>query len=259
MTEAAVQKPFLIDEYIMHHVLNSHEWHIPFLPTIHLPQYFSLHAVMLVICSSILILLFCVLYDKKRRVPTGLTNALEAIVQFIRDDIAINSLGREDGIKFTPLLCNFFFFILFLNLMGMVPLFSTATANIMVTGALSAIILTMLTVGTILRGGIKGFLHALIPSGIPPVMVPFFLLIEFLMLFVKSAALMIRLFANMLAGHMVILSLLGLVVMLGVFGLPSVILAVAVSCLEVFVAFLQAYIFTLLSAVFIGQMYHPEH
>lgn len=259
MTEAAIQKPFQIDEYIMHHVLNSHEWHIPFLPPIHLPQYFSLHAVMLVICSSLLILFFCILYDKKRRVPTGLTNALEAVVQFIRDDIAITSLGREDGIKFTPLLCTFFFFVLFLNLIGMVPFLSTATANWMVTGALASVILVLLTVGTLVRGGIKGFYHALIPSGLPGWLIPFFFVIEFLMVFIKSAALMIRLFANMLAGHMVILSLLGLVVMLGVFALPSVILAIAVSCLEVFVAFLQAYIFTLLSAVFIGQMYHPEH
>ena len=258
MSEEVVQTPFQIDQYIMHHVLNSHEWHI-FGLTIHLPKYLSLHGVMVLLAAAILITVFCFLYRKNDRVPTDLTNDLEAIVQFIRDEIAINSLGEEDGVKFTPLLCTFFFFILVLNLMGMVPVLSTATANVMVTGALAAIILTLLTVGTIMRSGIKGFLHALIPSGIPKVMIPFFFLIEFFMVFVKSAALMIRLFANMQAGHMVILSLLGLVVMLGVFATPSVVLAVAVSCLEIFVAFLQAYIFTLLSAVFISQMYHPEH
>jgi F-type H+-transporting ATPase subunit a len=252
---------FKIDEYIMHHVLNSNEWHIPGLPTIHLPgPYFSLHAVMLVLVSLLLITLFCVLYRKNDRVPTGLTNALEAFVQFIRDDIAIAAMGKEDGLKLTPLLCTFFFFILGLNLMGMVPFLSTATANINVTAALALITLGFITFGTMLKNGVGGFFKALIPSGVPiPILLIVFPL-EFIGLFIRAFALMVRLFANMLAGHMVILSLLGLVIMLGMaVSIPAVFMAVAISALEIFVAFLQAYIFTLLSAVFIGQMYHPEH
>jgi F-type H+-transporting ATPase subunit a len=88
---------------------------------------------------------------------------------------------------------------------------------------------------------------------------PFIFLMEFISLFIKTFALMIRLFANMLAGHMLILSLLGMVVMFGWWGTPAVILAVGISLLELLIVFLQAYIFVLLSAVFIGQMYHPEH
>lgn len=259
MAQLSSDQPFQIDQYIMGHVLNSHEWHLPFLSAIHLPKYLSLHAVMLLICAVILIWLFCFLYDKKQRVPTGLTNALEAFVQFIRDEIAIANMGQEDGVRFTPLLCTFFFFILGLNLIGLVPLFSTATANIMVTAGLASIVLVLLTVGTILRNGVQGFVHALIPSGLPAWLVPMIVLIEFMGLFLKSMALTIRLFANMLAGHMVILALLGLVIIVGIAALPAVVLAVGVTALEVFVAFLQAYIFTMLSAVFIGQMYHPEH
>ncbi len=259
MSQPTAHEPFQIDQYMMHHVLNSQEWHIPFLPTIHLPKYLSLHGVMVLLCAALLIVLFCLIYDKKRRVPTGLTNALEAVVQFIRDEIAIRNLGEEDGNRFTPLLCTFFFFILGLNLLGMIPIFSTATANVNVTGALAFFIFLFLTIGTIVRNGIGGFAKALSPSGVPIFILPIIFLLELIGILIKPSALMIRLFANMLAGHMVILSLLGLVVMLGAFALPVVVLAVGVSALEVFVAFLQAYIFTLLSAVFIGQMYHPEH
>lgn len=258
MAGEVTQHPFQIDQYIMHHVLNSDKWHI-FGITIHLPDFLSLHGVMILLCAVLLVVLFCFLYDKKQRVPSGLTNALEAIVQFIRDEIAVRHLGEEDGIKYTPMLCTFFFFILGLNLLGMIPVFSTATANISVTGALASIIFILLTVGAIIKNGIGGFVKAFCPAGVPILILPVIFLLEFIGVIIKPGALMIRLFANMLAGHMVILSLIGLVVMLGAIALPAVVLAVGVSALEVFVAFLQAYIFTLLSAVFIGQMYHPEH
>ncbi len=250
---------FKLDEYIMHHVLNSQEWKIPFLPTIHLPEPLSLHAVMVMIAAVVLIVLATTLYNKNQRVPTGMTNVFEIIVLFIRDHIALPSLGKEDGVKFTPLLCTLFVFILTLNMLGLVPLFSTATANVNVTGALALVIFSFLTVGAIKRNGIGGFFHAFIPSGVPILILPVIFLLEFLGIFIKSFALMVRLFANMLAGHMVILSLLGLVVTIGYVATQSIILALGIYTLEVLVAFLQAFIFTLLAAVFIGQMYHPEH
>lgn len=253
------KEAFKIDEYVLHHVINSHEWHLPFLPPIHLPSFLSLHAVMLLLCAAFLILIFCVLYNRKQRTPTGFTNALEALVEYIYKEIAVTILGKEDALKFTPLLCTFFFFILGLNLIGMVPLFSTATSNINVTAALAFVTLFIMTIGTIMRNGIGGFCKALTPSGVPIFILPGIFLLEFLGIFIKAFALMVRLFANMLAGHMVILLLLGLLVMYGAYALPAVVLAVAISALELFVAFLQAYIFTLLSAVFISQMHHPEH
>ena len=251
---------FDLDGYIMHHVLNSKEWHVPFLPPIHLPGFLSLHAIMLFICAGFLILLFCGVYRKKYdEAPHGITNALELFVIFIRDNISIPSLGEDDGKKMTPLFCTFFFFILGLNLMGLIPVFSTATANINVTGAMAFITLCFMIFGAIYKHGVMGFFKTLIPHGVPAPVLIMLVPIEFLGLFIKAFALMIRLFANMLAGHIVILALLGLVVLLGWVALPAVLMATFIYLLEIVIAFLQAYIFTFLSAIFIGQTYHPQH
>jgi len=249
---------FNLDEYIMHHVLNSHEW-LLFATPIPLPGFLSNHALMVFFACTIIFLLFLVFYRKNERVPTGLTNCLETLVVFIRDEVAIPNLGERDGLQFTPLLCTIFFFILTLNLLGLIPLFSTATADINVTFSLAFLIFILLVFGTLARNGIKGMWHALIPSTLPKWLIPFYCVVEMASLVVRSAALMIRLFANMIAGHMVILSFLGLVILFGWIALPAVFVAVCVYCLEVFIALLQAYIFILLSAVFIGQMYHPDH
>jgi len=196
---------------------------------------------------------------KKKRVPTGITNFLELFVIFIRDEIAVNALGKEDGRKMTPLFCTFFFFILILNLMGLIPIFVTATANINVTAGLALITLSFMIFGAIYKNGVSGFLKAVTPSGVPIPILILLVPIEVLGLFIKAFALTIRLFANMLAGHIVILSLLGLIVLMGFAALPAVLLALFINLLEIFIALLQAYIFTLLSAMFIGQTYHPEH
>lgn len=251
--------PFDLEEYILHHMQDSSQWSLPFLPPLQLPYFLSLHGLMLIIASLLLIAIFCFIYDKKQRVPRGLTNLLELLVIFIRDEIAIKSIGEEDGRRMTPFLCTMFFFILTLNLMGLIPIFSTATANPNVTGALAFFTLCFMIFGTLCRGGLKGFQKALMPSGVPKGILVILVPIEIFGLFIKTGALMIRLFANMLAGHMVIFAMLGLVLLLGLVALPSVLLAVCIGVLEVFIAFLQAYIFTLLTAVFIGQMYHPNH
>jgi F-type H+-transporting ATPase subunit a len=250
---------FDLNEHIMHHVTNSHEWLLPFVSPIVLPGILTAHSLMLLLASIVILMLFLVFYRKNDRVPTGLTNCLEALVVFIRDDIAIPNLGEKDGLSFTPMLCTLFFFILILNLMGIIPIFPTATSNVNVTFALAFLIFVLLVPGTLMRTGFKGMWHALIPSTLPVWLIPFFLLIEIVSLFVRSAALMIRLFANMVAGHMVIMAFLGLVIIFGWIALPAILVAVFIYCMEVFIALLQAYIFILLSAVFIGQMYHPDH
>ena len=250
---------FDINEYLLHHVLNSKQWHLPFLPSIELPAALTLHGLMLVLCAALLILIFCFLYRKDARIPQGLTNLLETIIVFIRDEIAIKSLGPNDGRTMTPLLCTFFFFILGLNLIGLVPCLATATANVNVTAALALITLSFMIFGAIYKNGFHGFMKALIPPGVPVYLLILLVPLEFIGLFIKAFALTIRLFANMFAGHLAILTLIGLVGLLGMVALPSVILAILISLLEILVAFLQAYIFTLLSAMFIGQMYHPQH
>jgi F-type H+-transporting ATPase subunit a len=250
---------FNLNDYIMKHVINSDEWHLPFSAPVHLPAFLTLHGLMVVLCALILIVVFCGFYRYEDRVPSGLTNLLEAFVQFVRDGIAIPSLGQDEGERLTPLLCTFFFFILGLNLLGQIPLFSTATANISVTAPLALITFYFMTADTVRKNGIKGFFRAFMPAGVPKIILPFIFLMEILSLLIKTFALMIRLFANMLAGHMLILSLLGMVVLFGWFALPAIFLAVGISLLELLIVFLQAYIFVLLSAVFIGQMYNPEH
>ncbi len=253
-------KVFSLDEYIMHHVLNSPEWHLPFLPAIHLPPPLSLHGLMVILGALFLVIVFCGVYRKDPDIaPTGITNLLETFVIFIRDDIAVHFLGEKDGRKMTPLFCTFFFFILTLNLMGLIPLFATATANINVTGALALITFGFMILGGIYKNGPVGFFKAFIPHGVPALILPIIFLVEFIGIFIKAFALMIRLFANMLAGHIAIFALLGLIVVMGLVALPTMILALFIFLLEIFVAFLQAYIFTLLSAIFMGQMYHPEH
>ena len=254
-----MKESFDLEKYMMHHVLNSHEWNLPFLPPIHLPEFLSLHGLMLLICSLFLILLFVVVYDKKSKIPTGITNALEALVLFIRDDICIAYLGAEDGRKMTPFFCTLFFFILTLNLMGLIPLFSTATSNINVTASLALITLFFMIVGPVCKNGIRGFFRAIIPTGVAAPILILLVPIEIASLFIKCFSLTIRLCANMLAGHIVIISLLGIVVLMGMVALPTILLAVCIYLLEIFVALLQAYIFILLSAMFIGHMYHPQH
>lgn len=250
---------FDLAQYALHHVQNAREWHLPFGIRIPLPEHLSLHTVMLLIASGIMILLFTVFYRKNQRVPRGLTNLLEAFVVFVRDEIAGQVLGKEEGRKFTPLLCTFFFFILVLNLLGMIPVFATATANISVTAALAFVTLCVIVFGAIRKNGIKGFARAFIPSGVPLLILIFLVPMEFLGLFIKSFALMIRLFANMFGGHLVFFSIVGLVGSFGIVALPVIMLSTFVYLLEILVAFLQAYIFTLLSAVFIAQFHYPEH
>jgi len=107
-----MKKPFDLDSYILHHIADSQEWHLPFLPTIYLPDGFSLHALMLVIGALIMIGLFVGLYDKKSFIPTRVTNLLEVFILFIRDEISIKNLGEDDGKRLTPFFCTLFFFIL---------------------------------------------------------------------------------------------------------------------------------------------------
>ena len=258
-TEQTVDIGQQVQNYIMHHVINADYWSLPFVGKIHLPEFITLHGLMLIFASVFLILIFGVFYRKKDPVPRGFTNLLEVLILFVRNDIAIPNLGEKDGKKLTPLLCSLFFFILMLNLMGLIPLFASATSNVSVTGALALVTLSVMVGGAIQKNGVAGFLGAFVPSGVPWPVLIILVPIEFLGIFIKAFALMIRLFANMLAGHIVVFSIIGLVVMFGVAGLPSILLALGINLLEVFVSFLQAFVFTLLSAMFINQIHHPAH
>jgi len=241
-------------EYIMGHVQKGYHF-----MGATLPDWLPNQVLAMMIVSVILIVLFGVLYKKNQKVPTGVTNFLEVFVLFVRNEITIANLGEKDGRKWAPLFCNFFFFVLGCNLLGLIPGSATATGNVNVTAGLAAITLLSMTVGVMVVNGPKQWFMAFVPHGVPlPVL---FLLtpLEILGLAVKAVALMIRLFANMMAGHIVLFSLIGLVYVLGNVALPFAGVSLAVYGLELFVAFLQAYIFTYLSAMFLGSVLHPAH
>jgi len=258
-----------VSEFIIHHLVNADSWHP--LPGVGIPLLgditvfgvdvgLTLHSLMLIIAAGIVFLLFGLMYKKESgRAPTGVTNLLEVLVLFVRDEICINYMGESDGKRLAPFFLNFFFLVLVMNLMGLVPLFATATANINVTLGLSLITLTMMIVGGIVKNGPVGFVQLFLPPGVPKPVYVILFPIELMGLFIKPFALTMRLFANMLGGHIVLFSLLGLIMTFGWIGLPSLGLALFVFFLELLVAFIQAYIFTMLSAMFVGSMMHPSH
>ena len=256
---ASTENPFQLGDYIVHHVSNSSEWHLPFNLHVHFPGFLTLHGFVMLLGAALLVLLFTVFYDHKARVPRGITNVLEVLVLFVRDQIVYPSLGEEDGRKLLPLFCTFFFFILTLNLLGNIPLLASATANINTTAGLAFVTFLFMVGGAIYKNGLGGFLKSLVPSGVPIPVLIILVPIEFIGLFTKPIALMIRLFVAMLAGHIVVFAFLGLFIMFGLFAVPAVALAIGIAGMEVGVAFLQAYIFTFLSALYLGQLYHPEH
>jgi F-type H+-transporting ATPase subunit a len=253
---------------ILGHILDSNELHLGPLH-IHLPHLefwgidmsITVHLVMMWIAS--LFLLVTLVSSTKRRglVPSGFANAIEAIVIFIRDDIVVPNMGKKDANRFLPFLLTAFLFILACNLLGLIPFGATATANINVTATLAVCSFFAMVAGGIRNNGFIGYFVGLIPHGLPLWLMPIMIPLEFLGLFTKPFALAVRLFANMTAGHVVIISLLSLIFVLkSVWIAPaSVLFALAIYLLEIFVAFVQAYVFTLLSAVFIGMAIHQEH
>jgi len=257
--ETEIGRPAAVMAYIMDKVADSDKWSVPFLNYIYLPDFLSLHGLMLLFAAGFLFLLFGVLYQKDVMVPAGVTNALEVLVLFIRDEVSISALGDKDGRRLAPIFLSFFFFILMLNLMGLIPLFAGATGNINVTAGLALCTFFFMVFGAIHANGLKGFLQAFVPHGVPWPILVILVPIEFFSLLIKTMALTIRLFANMLAGGIVLYALIGLIVMFGAAALPSLLLALLIFVLKLVVAFLQAYIFTMLSAIFIGQTLHPEH
>jgi F-type H+-transporting ATPase subunit a len=199
--------------------------------------------------------------------PKGLGTAVETLVVFVRDEIAEPNIGHGDGRRFVPILCSFFFFILTAALLGLMPFSATSTGNLAVTLALATVSFLAQQYAGISTNGFVHHFQALVPPGLPMWLLPIMIPVEILSMFTKPFALMVRLFANMLAGHMVITALLLLIPLMAkistVFGVAvmpvSLGLALFIMILEVLVAFIQAYIFTLLTAIFIGMYAHPAH
>jgi F-type H+-transporting ATPase subunit a len=197
---------------------------------------------------------------RKSLVPRGLTNFFEIIIVFIRDDIVKSTIGYGYE-RFLPYLLTIFFFILFSNFIGLVPFSATVTSNIAVTATLAGFTFFATQIGGIMHHGFFGYFKGLLPQGMPVALLPLIIIVEILGLFTKPFALCIRLFANMTAGHVVIFSLIGLIfIMQTPFVAPvSVGFALFIYLLEILVALIQAYIFTMLSSLFISMAVHQEH
>jgi len=264
---------------LLHHVTDSALFrHVDWGPLHFEP---TKHLLFFVIASGLVLLMtrLALRRYQKGGVPSGLAAAVEAIVLFIRDEIAEKNIGH-DGRIYTPLLCSFFFFILIAALLGLLPfpvydpssgrftiVSATPTGNIAVTLGLAVVAFLAMQYAGIRKFGLIGHFKNLVPPGLPAWLLPIMIPVEILGMFTKPFALMVRLFANMLAGHMVITVLLMLIPLMaairGVFGIAvipvSLALALFIMLLELLVALIQAYIFTLLTAIFIGMFAHPAH
>jgi F-type H+-transporting ATPase subunit a len=279
---------------IAHHIGNSQELETPF-GVVHLPdnwkiplgtdqqghaRYLDLsptkHMVYMVMAALIVALVFIlsaqsVAGAQSRGVPPkGFAGAMEAMALWIRQEVVLPNVGAH-GEGYTPYLLTVFFFILAMNLLGLLPWGATATGNIAVTAALATMAFIVVELTGMRSLGFKGYMKTIfyLPSGLPggvggtilkglllAVMTP----IEIIGKLAKPFALAVRLFANMTSGHVLVLALIGLTFLFRSYsvGIGASVLATGVMLLELFVAFLQAFVFTLLTAVFIGLM-RAEH
>jgi F-type H+-transporting ATPase subunit a len=269
-------------ESVLHHVMDANNLELPWgngalrinLPNLHFGLFdfqVTRFMVMELLAALLIAAIIIPLARHVARHPVtrgAFLNAFEAILLFIRDGIARPAIGGHGADEFLPYLWTVFFFVLFNNLLGMIPGGASATGNINVT-----LVLALATFGVVLFAGMRamgpvGFWIALVPKLdvpplIKPLLWPLLFVIEIAGLFIRHLVLCVRLFANMLAGHLVLAVIFGFII--AVSGAMRYVVTplsvgglVALSLLELFVAFLQAYIFTFLSALFIGSAAHPH-
>jgi F-type H+-transporting ATPase subunit a len=229
------------------------------------------HVIMLLIAATICIILMLMAARAHRRqyaagkAPKGLANGIEATILYMRQEIILPNVGPH-GDRYVPFVLSLFFFILFANLLGLVPYGSTATGNISVTATLAILSFIMIEIAGMRTLG-KGYIKTIVywPSDQPFIMkallTPLLTPLELASKFTKPFALAIRLFANMTAGHIVVLALIGLIFTFSSwFIAPAPFLgALGIMLLEIFIAFLQAFVFALLTSVFIGLIREGAH
>jgi len=270
---------------IMAHLGNSHSielpsWKAPYYTEVELPRVAPIHvgavtidlsptkhAVFLVLAAALVALVF--LYTSRvvaraqaaGRPPRGFAAAMEATVLYIRQEVILANVGPH-GEGYVNYLLTVFFFILTCNLLGLLPWSATPTSNIAVTGAMAGVSLVVIEISGMRALGLKGYLGTIffLPEGLPTLLKPLMLVImtpiEIIGKLAKPFALAVRLFANMTAGHVVVLALIGLTFFFQSYlvGVAASVMATGIMLLELFVAFLQAFVFTLLTSVFIGLM-----
>jgi F-type H+-transporting ATPase subunit a len=299
--QAAGEK-FNAGKVIIEHVSNSSHEH----PLVHLPRVLGIdfsitkHVLMLWLVAAFIFVVVTWTVRRylrqERPVPAGFANALESVVEFVRDTIVQPNVGKKWVNTWTPLILTFFIFILCANAIGLIPIFeviglldravlrtgpdsflkhvmhggTTATANFNVTAALATVTFGAIIVAGSMAHGFVTHWKNIVPRGLAWPIYILLIPIEVMGMFVKPFALTMRLAANMTGGHIAILAILSFVFLsaelfgravagIGVGVAVAVPLAVAISLLEIVVVLVQAYVFTLLTAVFIGMAIHVHH
>jgi F-type H+-transporting ATPase subunit a len=259
------------------HVVDTQHWHVfeSLGLEVHLPGFIT-KFMMLELLAALLILAIYIPLAKRARTGTPVhgpfMNAFEALLTFIRDQVARPSIGEHDADRYVPFLWTIFLFVLFCNLLGMVPFLGSPTASLSVTGALAFCSFLVIHGAAVAKMGPLGYAKSYVPHiDVPPALaiflIPMIVGIEAMGHVIKAGVLAVRLFANMFAGHTVLAVLLGFIVMaknasfilFGSVTAASVLGVTALSLLELFVAFLQAFIFVFLTALFLGSTLHPAH
>lgn len=271
-------------DIITPHITDSHELEVPFIGEVELPRWAPLHVggltidlsptkhvIFLLLAAALCIGILLPAATSNQRQTAhkghvrGFAGAIESIVLYIRNEVILPNVGHH-GNAYVPFLLTLFFFILFANLLGLLPYGSTATGNISVTATLALITFVVVEAAGMKAQG-PAYIKTIVywPSDQPLAMkLPMTLImtpVEIIGKFTKPFALAIRLFANMTAGHVVLLALISLIFTFGswLVAPAPVLMGVAISMLELFVAFLQAFIFTLLASVFIGLIREGAH
>jgi F-type H+-transporting ATPase subunit a len=230
------------------------------------------HVVMLLIAATLCLVTLLIgaraqgRQQQAGRAPKGFANGIEAMVLYLRQEVVLPNVGPH-GDKYVPFILSLFFFILFANLLGLIPYGATATGNISVTATLAILAFISIEVAGMRTLGPKGYFKTIVywPSdqslGMKLALTPLMTPIELAGKFTKPLALAIRLFANMTAGHIVVLALLGLIFSFGSYFIaPAPFLAaLGIMLLEIFIGFLQAFVFALLTSVFIGLIREGAH
>jgi F-type H+-transporting ATPase subunit a len=202
-------------------------------------------------------LFFLLAMRKKAMVPGRLQSLAEMMFEFVHGFLDENT--HHKGMKYFSFIFTLFLFILFMNLVGMLPYSFTPTSHIIVTIGMAALVFVGVTLIGIIKKGPIGFLKGFIPPGLPVWMGPLLLVIEMVSYLVRPFSLSIRLAANMFAGHTLMKVIAGFVLPLGVFGLAPALFLVGLTALEIFVAILQAYVFALLSSLYLGEALSDHH
>jgi F-type H+-transporting ATPase subunit a len=189
-------------------------------------------------------------------VPTRLQSVAELSYEFVANMVREN-VGQE-GMKYFPFVFSLFIFVLILNLLGLLPYAFTVTSHIIITFALAALVFIVVNLIGFARHG-TGYLRLFVPEGVPFWLMPLIVPIEIISYLIRPVSLSVRLFANMMAGHTMLKVFAGFVISLGAFGFAPLLFTVAFTGLELVVAFLQAFIFAVLTCIYLNDAVNMHH